>query len=174
MVFSHEFSRKKIGRGRTRIDSRNYMGVSKNNGTPKSSILIGFSLMTHPFWGKTPYFWFNTHINGTNFQTLLAWISSTWVTSMLLHPLFQAEDDCQDYVLLTWWYTGDRQGRTPIPTHPYGKSLYKPYSSWVFMGKLSPRIPRERNKHHGYTVRGTPNCPLRYTICCIDFYGISV
>ena len=45
-----------------------------------------------------------------------------------------------------------------VPRH--GKSLYKPYSSWVFMGKLSPRIPRENNKYHGYTVRGTPNCPL--------------
>ena len=29
------------------------MGVSKNNGTPKSSILIGFSLINHPFGGTT-------------------------------------------------------------------------------------------------------------------------
>ena len=36
------------------------MGVSKNNGTPKSSILIGFSIINHPFWG-TPIFG-NTHI----------------------------------------------------------------------------------------------------------------
>ena len=27
------------------------MGVSKNRGTPKSSILIGFYLINHPFWG---------------------------------------------------------------------------------------------------------------------------
>ena len=33
-----------------------YMGVSKNNGTPKSSILIGFSIINHPFWGFSPYF----------------------------------------------------------------------------------------------------------------------
>ena len=33
------------------------MGVSKNNGTTKSSILIGFSIINHPFWGKTLYFW---------------------------------------------------------------------------------------------------------------------
>ena len=26
-------------------------GVSKNRGTPKSSILIGFSIINHPFWG---------------------------------------------------------------------------------------------------------------------------
>ena len=27
------------------------MDVSKNKGTPKSSILIGFSFINHPFWG---------------------------------------------------------------------------------------------------------------------------
>ena len=37
-----------------------YMGVSENRGTPKSSILIGFSIMNHPFWG-IPIFG-NTHI----------------------------------------------------------------------------------------------------------------
>ena len=26
------------------------MGVSKNRGTPKSSILIGISIINHPFW----------------------------------------------------------------------------------------------------------------------------
>ena len=31
------------------------MGVSKNMGTPKSSILIGFPIINHPFWG-TPIF----------------------------------------------------------------------------------------------------------------------
>ena len=36
------------------------MSVSKNNGTPKSSILIGSSLINHPFWG-TPIFG-NSHI----------------------------------------------------------------------------------------------------------------
>ena len=36
------------------------MGVSKNSGTPKSSNLIGFSIINHPFWG-TPIFG-NTHI----------------------------------------------------------------------------------------------------------------
>ena len=30
---------------------RDYKGVSENNGTSKSSILIGFSIINHPFWG---------------------------------------------------------------------------------------------------------------------------
>ena len=37
-----------------------YMGVSKNNGIPKSSISIGFSIINHPFWA-TPNFG-NTHM----------------------------------------------------------------------------------------------------------------
>ena len=37
------------------------MDVSENSGTPKSSILIGFSIINHPFW-DTPIFG-NTHIS---------------------------------------------------------------------------------------------------------------
>ena len=36
------------------------MGVSENSGTPKSSMLIGFSIINHPIWG-TPIFG-NTHM----------------------------------------------------------------------------------------------------------------
>ena len=32
-----------------------HLGVSKNRGTPKSSILIGFSIVNHSFW-DTPVF----------------------------------------------------------------------------------------------------------------------
>ena len=31
-----------------------HVGVSKNRGTPKSSILIRFSIINHPFW-DTPF-----------------------------------------------------------------------------------------------------------------------
>ena len=37
------------------------MDVSENSGTPKSSILMGVSIINHPFW-DTPIFG-NTHIN---------------------------------------------------------------------------------------------------------------
>ena len=36
------------------------MDVSENSGTPKSSILIGFSIINHPFWG--PPIFGNTHM----------------------------------------------------------------------------------------------------------------
>ena len=40
-------------------------------------------------------------------------------------------------------YSQEIVGCTPTNVPRHGKSLYKPY------------------KYHGYTVRGTPNCPLR-------------
>ena len=43
------------------LNHQQYLGVSKNRGTPKSSILIGFSIINHPFWG-TPIFG-NTHLS---------------------------------------------------------------------------------------------------------------
>ena len=36
-----------------------HSGVSENSGTPKSSILIGFSIINYPFWGTTIFG--NTH-----------------------------------------------------------------------------------------------------------------
>ena len=47
-----------------------YTDVSENNGTPKSSILIGFSIINHPFWG-TPIFG-NTHIYTQSLETPLS------------------------------------------------------------------------------------------------------
>ena len=37
------------------------MGVSENRGTPKSSILVGFSIINHPFWGTSIFG--NSHTN---------------------------------------------------------------------------------------------------------------
>ena len=36
--------------------------VSENSGPPKSSILIGVSIINHPFWGY-PYFWKHPHVS---------------------------------------------------------------------------------------------------------------
>ena len=45
------------------------MGVSKNRGTPKLSIFIGFSIITHPFWGALIFG--NTHIFLEYFENLI-------------------------------------------------------------------------------------------------------
>ena len=44
------------------------MDVSENNGTPNSSILIGFSTINHPFWGA-PIFG-HTHMSIPIFHTV--------------------------------------------------------------------------------------------------------
>ncbi len=57
--------------------SHSHVGVSKNRGTPKSSILIRFSIINHPFWG-TPIFG-NTHVlvyhGPLQFSTFWEWRS---------------------------------------------------------------------------------------------------
>ena len=50
------------------------MGVSKNRGTPKSSILIGFSIINHPFWG--PAIFGNTHMKES--KLFCSWKGVTW------------------------------------------------------------------------------------------------
>ena len=46
---------KKIRLGELELVSFFQMGVSKNSGTPKLSILIRFSIINHPFWGNTVF-----------------------------------------------------------------------------------------------------------------------
>ena len=60
------------------------MAVSENRGTPKSSILIGFSIMNHAFWGTTifgnpPYC-----MNLQCFSMLYTTISPTWLLFLVL------------------------------------------------------------------------------------------
>ena len=51
--------------GKDEMITSHHMGVSENRGTPKSSILIGFSIINHPFWGslflETPISLFSNH-----------------------------------------------------------------------------------------------------------------
>ena len=62
------------------------MDVSENSGTPKSSILIGFSIINHLFWG-TPIFGKHPHPPNTLFSrgpgTLLVPSSHRWLANLL-------------------------------------------------------------------------------------------
>ena len=55
------------------------MSVSENSGTPKSSILIGFSNLNHPFWGTLifgntqVYLWENMDQTQRFLKTVGAW-----------------------------------------------------------------------------------------------------
>ena len=55
------------------------MGVSKNRDTPKSSILIGCSIINHPFWGTTIFG--NTH--------MIPFGSESWWASPIVSRIFQ-------------------------------------------------------------------------------------
>ena len=64
------------------------MDVSENSGTPKSSILIGFSIINHPFWG-TPVFG-NTLIALTLLPAhcrVLRKLLHSWQLSVLWHVI---------------------------------------------------------------------------------------
>ena len=64
---------------------KDHMDVSENNGTSKSSIFIGFSIINHPFWGIYPYFWKHPH-HSSHFSLpfVSIWPFSEVVASMAL------------------------------------------------------------------------------------------
>ena len=64
------------------------LGVSENRGTPKSSILIGFSIINHPFWGT--FIFGNTHIDVKGNHPSLWYISECWTLLSVLQ-VFAAE-----------------------------------------------------------------------------------
>ena len=85
------------------------MGVSKNNGTPKSSILIGFSIITHPFWGTIIFG--NTQI-GLEFQkTCPNLVEKDFVSAMNCNAVFAKENKIRITVLLG--HQGFQVGGTP-------------------------------------------------------------
>ena len=50
-----------------------------------------------------------------------------------------------------------------VPRHGKSRNISPiyPYSSWVFMGYYPQESLYKPYKYHGYTVRGTPNCPFQ-------------
>ena len=68
----------------------NHLDVSENSGTPKSSILIGFSnIINHPFWG-TPIFG-NTHLNHVFFPFFGGWRRQTCFYSWYIRQPISSE-----------------------------------------------------------------------------------
>ena len=82
------------------------MDVSENSGTPKSSILIGFSIINHPFWGTTIFG--NAHITWCwkNEDDRTVGHDSKWLTWQKVCWLFQ----CPKLVGQT---RGTEAGQTP-------------------------------------------------------------
>ena len=85
-----------------------HVGVSLNDGTPKSSILIGSSIINHPFWG-IPIFG-NTHVNWQCF----CWYFGGWIFTMniwirrnsvwdSLFILFETNGDIRSTIRFCWY-----------------------------------------------------------------------
>ncbi len=70
------------------------MGVSKNNGNPKSSILIGFSIINHPFWGPAPIFWKHPYANVPRRLSGLVYLVSFAKTQILQLGPYSAWRPC--------------------------------------------------------------------------------
>ena len=68
------------------MNSSYYMGVSKNNGTPKSSILIGFSIINHPFWDSYLHPCFGRFFVNYHLQQL-RWHFAPWPVAWV-RPVF--------------------------------------------------------------------------------------
>ena len=66
------------------------MDVSENSGTPKSSILIGFSIIFTIHFGGFPHFWFNTHISYDNNPSALWQCQELTHLQQLLRSLREA------------------------------------------------------------------------------------
>ena len=68
------------------------MDVSKNSGNPKSSILIGFSIINHPFWGT--YFWKHPYVESWR-QGGRQYLDFQICLNMILHTVIIYRFLCQ-------------------------------------------------------------------------------
>ncbi len=101
------------------------MGVSKNNGTSKSSILIGFSLINHPFWGFSPYFWVDIHITpgpykvhdrpiGKPMEKLIGHPTSPPLSSPRFEAIGHGCPPCRQSKYFQAWKTNRQGSKEPI------------------------------------------------------------
>ncbi len=95
------------------------MGVSKNNGTPKSSILIGFSIINHSFWG-TPIL--ETSIYSNVYQDLMCvfflFVLLVWVNHCCNGDVENHRVGGSDY-----FFTKPREKKGIISLGSTGKSI---------------------------------------------------
>ena len=99
------------------------------------------------FWGEGgPCF---HQIRSQKFPPMKPMAEAKFTACMMKLNAYAAESQqlCLKLSGDSWMYPDPKLPLWEIP---------KPYSLWVLMGKLSPRIPREDNKYHGYTIGGTP------------------
>ena len=97
-----------------------HLGLSKNRGTPKSSILIGFPIINHPFWG-TPIFG-NAHImKRSTCSTSFSSPATHRLRNLLVAQLNQSYHDMfADMTLDSNRFDGRQTGKPVGWQHPTG------------------------------------------------------
>ena len=133
------------------------MGVSKNNGTPKSSILVGFSIINHPFWG-TPIFG-NTHMDPMGSIKLI------WVLRTLLMVEYH-----HVFPFITGWYSPLKKSKQPF----FPRSIPHRSSSKFLQPKIKSSNLSKQNSfvlailhHHMFKKKLLPSSPSHFV--CLSF-----
>ena len=133
-----------------------YMEVSKNSGTPKSSILIRFSIVNHPFWGTLVSG--NTHILSIK-QPCICW--------GLGHPSRHQPNDVLVQLLhpktCKIWPKGDPQLR-PILGPIEAGCIYRIYQQWRYCAILC-----QYNVLEGASARSVAGTTRSSSSIAIDF-----
>ena len=95
--------------------------VSENSGTPKSSILIEFSIINHPFWG-TPIFG-NTHMVGSRWgiNSFFSVFSGHFVGRLTLE-------------VSSWWMSGDILQNEGQQKHMFSDTTFKDWTLFQVTG----------------------------------------
>ena len=133
------------------------MGVSKNNGIPKSSILIGFSSINHPFWGihifsnhpnlpPAPSAFRNPQKKPTPTPHFLKTPHSTGLS------IKSAADTRYKSILPTWGFSMASWAWIPFwrgsrdPKNPCEGLYYKPLELYIYSHLVHDRNIEKRNK----------------------------
>ena len=107
-----------------------HMGVSKNNGTPKSSILIGFYIINIHF-GVFPYFWVDTHI-------INSWTFQPW--KIFNPPTHRPQEVLRSETTTNWSPRGHEEAR------PVCFQGVRPSKRGDSLGQNWSNFPKKRSK----------------------------
>ena len=133
-----------------------HAGVSKNNGAPKSSIWIGFSVINHPFWG-IPIFG-NTHA----FDPIWIKTRDLWCRCHIGNRRRKCRNRrlyrCCDGNPKVWHDSFGRFGRRQCPTRSSEELVYiyiwhrctftfQHLARWISWSKLFVKFSSLREKH---------------------------
>ena len=138
------------------------MGVSKNRGTTKSSILIGFSIINHPFWDTTIFgnihIWNNALSHMSNWQVWSRIVEALYEVRMLQSTPFElllVEEIRNNHLgcIKTWKWWGKLpihwcriSSINPVTFACHGLNSTVFWQDWCFLHPMSRTMSYLRTK----------------------------